>query len=59
MANEKNTKGIFKKRDLQHWLTALDRKFIALATNEHVLNSAGLTLNAIAYSRLLLKRRTP
>ncbi|MBK7891313.1 MAG: hypothetical protein IPJ84_10830 [Bdellovibrionales bacterium] len=59
MGNKKSTKDSLKRRDLQHWLTALDKKVIALATNEHVLNSAGLTLNAIAYSRLLLKRRTP
>ncbi|MBL7686480.1 MAG: hypothetical protein JNJ49_00490 [Bdellovibrionaceae bacterium] len=59
MRNQKKTKDGLKNRDLQHWLTAIDKKFIALATNEHVLNSAGLTLNAISYSRLLLKRRTP
>jgi hypothetical protein len=59
MGNKKSTKDSLKRRDLQHWLTVIDKKFIALATNEHVLNSAGLTLNAIAYSRLLLKRRAP
>lgn len=59
MRNQKKTTDGLKRRDLQHWLTAIDKKFIALATNEHILNSAGITLNAIAYSRLLLKRRTP